>query len=226
MLSAVAANDMSVLEPVNHATPDRAPVWYYGQTHVLADDADVTDLTFWLEGRAEQGLPMAEAAAIEVPADVKPVDVKVIKETYQLGFLLSVPVQRGRTYNFTKYVALSRENWGGATQDTLALARSARQTGFEPLHAALRAACAHALGQMGLANAAFTLESWANVHDRGGFNFLQNTVNLDLSKSISSVATGMNLGMGAEFREERYSIYQGEFGSGGAHDTTRRIYAA
>ena len=30
MQAAVAANAMNVLEPVNHATPDRAPVWYYG----------------------------------------------------------------------------------------------------------------------------------------------------------------------------------------------------
>jgi len=64
-----------------------------------------------------------------------------------------------------------------------------------------------------------------NHFDDGGFNFLQNTVNLDLSKSISSVAQGLNLGLGAEFRYERYSIYQGEFGSWGAFDTTKRIYA-
>ncbi|HEY8968271.1 MAG TPA: TonB-dependent receptor, partial [Puia sp.] len=64
-----------------------------------------------------------------------------------------------------------------------------------------------------------------NHFDDGGFNFLQNTLNLDLSKSFSSVARGLNLGLGAEFRYERYSIYQGEFGSYDAYDTTRRIYA-
>jgi len=44
----------------------------------------------------------------------------------------------------------------------------------------------------------------------GGFNFLQNTVNLDFSKSIKSVAQGLNLGLGTEFRYEKYSIYKGE----------------
>ena len=49
--------------------------------------------------------------------------------------------------------------------------------------------------------------------DDGGFNFLQNTVNLDLSKSYKSVAEGLNLGLGAEFRYERYGIYKGEYAS-------------
>ncbi|MES1223114.1 MAG: TonB-dependent receptor, partial [Bacteroidota bacterium] len=43
----------------------------------------------------------------------------------------------------------------------------------------------------------------------GGFNFLQNTVNLDVSKSFG-ILSGLNLGMGAEFRYEHYSIYEGE----------------
>ena len=46
--------------------------------------------------------------------------------------------------------------------------------------------------------------------DDGGFNFLQNTSNLDFSKSFAAVANGLNLGLGAEFRYEKYSIYEGE----------------
>lgn len=46
--------------------------------------------------------------------------------------------------------------------------------------------------------------------DDGGFNFLQNTLNLDFSKSFSTVAEGLNLGLGAEFRIENYKIYKGE----------------
>ncbi len=46
--------------------------------------------------------------------------------------------------------------------------------------------------------------------DDGGFNFLQNTVNLDFSKSFAGVAEGLNLGLGTEFRYERYAIYEGE----------------
>jgi len=133
MLIAVAANNMTVLEPVNHATPDRAPVWYHGDTHVLAKDGDTNELTLWLDGQAEQGLSMAQAAAIGLPADLSPADVKLVKNQYQLGVLVSVPVQRGKTYAFTKYVAVARQNWGGGAKDTLALARAARQTGFDQL---------------------------------------------------------------------------------------------
>ena len=46
--------------------------------------------------------------------------------------------------------------------------------------------------------------------DDGGFNFLQNTTNLDFSKSFSSIANGLNIGIGVEFRYERYQIYKGE----------------
>lgn len=49
-----------------------------------------------------------------------------------------------------------------------------------------------------------------NHFDDGGFNFLQNTLNLDLSKAYKTVAQGLNLGLGAEFRYERYAIYKGE----------------
>lgn len=43
---------------------------------------------------------------------------------------------------------------------------------FAELDAALRACCGHVLKQMGFDARTFGLESWINVHDRGGFNFL------------------------------------------------------
>ena len=46
--------------------------------------------------------------------------------------------------------------------------------------------------------------------DDGGFSFLQNTTNLDFSKSFKTVAQGLNLGLGAEFRYENYTIFAGE----------------
>lgn len=46
--------------------------------------------------------------------------------------------------------------------------------------------------------------------DDGGFNFLQNTTNLDFSKYFSSIAEGLNIGLGTEFRYEKYTIYKGE----------------
>lgn len=59
-------------------------------------------------------------------------------------------------------------------------------------------------------NASNIGSSTPNHFDDGGFNFLQNTLNLDFSKPFATVASGLNLGLGAEFRYERYSIYAGE----------------
>jgi len=46
--------------------------------------------------------------------------------------------------------------------------------------------------------------------DDGGFNFLQNTTNLDFNKSFKTIAQGLNIAWGAEFRYEQYGIYKGE----------------
>lgn len=142
MLAAVAANNMTVLEPVNHATPDRAPVWYHGDTHVEERGSERGDLTLWLRGRAEQGLTMALAAAVGMSEGVRPAAVTVVDSEYQLGLLISVPVETGRTYTFTKYVAASREGWGGGAMDVLALAKAARHDGFDRLLSEHRAAWA------------------------------------------------------------------------------------
>ncbi len=62
-------------------------------------------------------------------------------------------------------------------------------------------------------NASYIGRATPTHFDDGGFNFLQNTLNLDFNKSFKSVAEGFNLGVGAEFRYERYKIYKGEIGS-------------
>jgi iron complex outermembrane recepter protein len=59
-------------------------------------------------------------------------------------------------------------------------------------------------------NASLIGKSTPNHFDDGGFNFLQNTLNVDFSKSIKSVAQGLTLGLGTEFRYENYKIYSGE----------------
>ena len=60
--------------------------------------------------------------------------------------------------------------------------------------------------------------------DDGGFNFLQNTINLDASKSFKTVARGLNLGLGAEFRYENYNIYKGEEASYANYHPTDIFY--
>jgi iron complex outermembrane receptor protein len=46
--------------------------------------------------------------------------------------------------------------------------------------------------------------------DDGGFNFLQNTANLDVSRRFNSIAHGLTFSFGAEFRYEKYKIFKGE----------------
>ena len=60
--------------------------------------------------------------------------------------------------------------------------------------------------------------------DDGGFNFLQNTFNIDFNKSFKSVAKGLNLGLGAEYRYEKYTIYKGEQGSWDSYHPTELYY--
>lgn len=141
MQIAVAAHNLT-LQAVPPATPDRAAVWYHGDTHVLADDGDSRNLTLWLDGRAEQGLGMAEAAAVSLPQGLKPVEVTLDKGTYRLSLDLRVPVRKGQIYTFTKYVAASRADWGGNAMADLALAKAARSDGFDALLDAHKAAWA------------------------------------------------------------------------------------
>jgi trehalose/maltose hydrolase-like predicted phosphorylase len=132
MINAVIASGQN-LNDKPAPTPDRAPVWYPGYTRVLDDDGDAKQLTLWLDGQAVRGLKMAEAAAIELPTGIKVESVKLHKGPHELSLDLVVDVSKGRSYTFTKYIAASRQDWGGDAKADLALAIDARKTGFEHL---------------------------------------------------------------------------------------------
>jgi iron complex outermembrane recepter protein len=62
-------------------------------------------------------------------------------------------------------------------------------------------------------------EATKNRFDDGGFSFLQNTANLDISKRFTGIGAGVTLSFGGEFRYERYHLYAGEvdsYSAGGA----------
>lgn len=139
MEEAVAANGLT-LEPRPPATADREAVWYPGYTEVRSSDGDAPSLSMWLDGRAAQGLSMAMAAAVALPAGTTALSTNFRRDPYRLALDVAFRVARGRTYAFTKYVALSREGWGGDAAQALALAREARSRGFEQLLAEQRAA--------------------------------------------------------------------------------------
>jgi protein-glucosylgalactosylhydroxylysine glucosidase len=132
MQEAVAANNMQLVA-IPPATPDRAAVWYHGDTHVLAANGDVRNLTLALDGRAEQGLSMAEAAAVQMPDGVVASDVALYQSEYRLALNIKVKLQKDKTYTFTKFVAASREGWGGQRQADTALATAARSGCFDSL---------------------------------------------------------------------------------------------
>lgn len=181
MQIAVAANNLK-FGAMPPATPDRAAVWYYGDTHVLTAAGNQHDLTLWLDGRAERGLTMAQAAALSLPAGLKPVSIKVYRSDYRLSLDLRVRVNQGKTYDFTKFVAISRQDWGGDAQADLKLARDARRHGFNALLAAQRDAWS---------------ELWKSDIVIDGDPAAQKTVHSDLYYLLSNVAANTSWGVGA-----------------------------
>ena len=136
---ALAAHGLS-LQPHPPATPDRAALWYPGYTQVSAIGGDARTLTLWLMGRAESGLTMTMAAAIALPAEAKGATIRVTRDAHHLALDVTLRVAKGHTYDFTKYVALSRAGWGRGAAEDLMLAREARTRGFDELESAQRSA--------------------------------------------------------------------------------------
>lgn len=65
-----------------------------------------------------------------------------------------------------------------------------------------------------------SLQAAKTDFDDGGFNFLQNTTNLDLSKHFGAEPGGLTVSAGAEFRYEQYILYAGQpesYINGGAY---------
>jgi uncharacterized protein (TIGR02466 family) len=77
--------------------------------------------------------------------------------TAVLALRAASPQPAGRT---------NRQGWN--SQDMAVL----EQPVFALLQQAIRAACSSALQEMGVRDVPFHLQSWINLHDRGGFNFL------------------------------------------------------
>ena len=181
MIAAVIASGQT-LDNKPIPMSDRDAVWYHGVTHVSGADGDTRDLTLWLDGRAEQGLSMAEAAAISLPPGLNVEDMKLEKGPYKLSLNLTAKVEKGKTYTFTKYIAMSRENWGGDAKVTLDLAKAARTTGFDKLLAAHQAAW-HELWK-----ADILVDGDANV---------QKAIHSDLYYLLSNTTVGTAWPMGA-----------------------------
>lgn len=77
--------------------------------------------------------------------------------SWVLALRAASPAPAGRT---------NRNGWNSREMDVL------ERPVWAPLRQAVHAACAAALAEMGRGEQAFQLQSWVNLHDRGGFNFL------------------------------------------------------
>jgi trehalose/maltose hydrolase-like predicted phosphorylase len=115
------------------AQADRAAIWYPGFTAVRRSGGDAGSRTLWLEAQAAYGLPMAMAAAVQLPPAARGAGVSLRRDRDHLALEVSLRVRRHRTYAFTKFVAFSRSGWGGDGADDLTLARAARRVGFARL---------------------------------------------------------------------------------------------
>jgi uncharacterized protein (TIGR02466 family) len=74
-----------------------------------------------------------------------------------LALRAASPAPAGRT---------NRGGWNSKEMQVL------EQAVWAPLRQAVHSACAAALAEMGLRGQSFELQSWINLHDRGGFNYL------------------------------------------------------
>ncbi|ODU93020.1 MAG: glycoside hydrolase family 65 [Lysobacterales bacterium 66-474] len=170
------------LKPVPPATPDRAAIWYHGDTHVLDAQGDTSNLTLRLDGQAMNGPRMGEAVAVQLPKGVQPDETKLDRSDYRLSLDMRVRVEKGKTYAFTKYVALSREGWGGDAKADLALAEAAREHGFQAMLQAQRAAWA---------------KLWQSDIRIDGDPQAQLAVHSDLYYLLANVAPDTSWGVGA-----------------------------
>ncbi len=170
------------LKPEPPAEADRAAIWYRGDTRILDAGGDASKLTLWLDGRATHGARMGEAVTVQLPDGMRPVEAKLDRNEYRLALNLRVQVRKGRTYTFAKYIAISREGWGGDAKFDLALAESARHSGFDALLDAQRAVWA---------------KLWQSDIRIDGDPQAQLAVHADLYYLLSNVAPDVSWGVGA-----------------------------
>jgi trehalose/maltose hydrolase-like predicted phosphorylase len=121
------------LRPTDPTAADRAAMWYPGNIETQSFGGSEAQRLIWITGRAVGGPRIAEAAAIALPPGVAPTEVKLQESPQLVSLDITLTVERGRTYTFTKYVAASREDWGGLKSAVINWAEEARREGLDSL---------------------------------------------------------------------------------------------
>ena len=134
----------AVARPQDATAPDRAAIWYPGYVKIQSFGGTEAQRLLWIAGRAVDGPQIAEAAAIGLPAGLTPSAVKLEQSPQLVCLEIAIALERGRTYTFTKYAAVSSEAWGGLKDAAVNWAEAARKEGYASLLARHEAAW-HAL---------------------------------------------------------------------------------
>lgn len=129
MASHTAPNEAKLRDPT---AADRADMWYPGETQTTSFGGDSEKYLLWIKGRTPNGPQWAEAAAVELPKNVKPVKVELHQSAQLVELEIGIAVHKGTPYTFHKYVAASRDGWGGVDH-TVTWAKNARTQGMKSL---------------------------------------------------------------------------------------------
>lgn len=125
-------SEATVVMPEDRTKAGRAAIWYAGETQTLFYGGDAGKYLLWIKGRTPNGSQWAEAAAVQLPANVKPANVELHQSAQLVELEVTLAVHKGTSYTFHKYVAGSREGWGEA-DDSVAQAKNARAQGMKSL---------------------------------------------------------------------------------------------
>ena len=155
-------------------SPNRVGQWYPGQVAIESYGGDGQQRTLWVKGHSLYGQTFSEAAAVALPADLKPEAVKLIRSAQLVQLEVSFNAQRGKNYRFVKFVAAARAGWGDPDA-TVEMAKNARTAGYDALWFAHQAAW-HSL--------------WKSNIEVDGDDSLQRVVNADLFALLENSTVG------------------------------------
>jgi uncharacterized protein (TIGR02466 family) len=130
--------------------------------------AEKLEFTYKVQGQSGEALPKAAPMPALQPYDIFPTRIWQIHfdplVPHLAGWVKAVLAMRAASPK-----AAGRTNRQGWNSEDMAVLE---RPDFAALKQAISGACASALGEMGQGQVAFCLQSWVNMHDRGGFNFL------------------------------------------------------
>ncbi|TLY50471.1 MAG: glycoside hydrolase family 65 protein [Gammaproteobacteria bacterium] len=129
-----------VLKPLTPTAANRAAIWYPGEVEIQSTGASEAQRLLWIRGRAVNGAEMAEAAAIALPEGLRGLRIKVAHSPQLVALEIEMTVEQGRSYTFTKYVAVGRDPAGGSIEEEVHGAKAARAATLHTLLANHRTA--------------------------------------------------------------------------------------